>query len=145
MNKRSLLSILICLLPLLACSQSVTGFWKTIDDRTGKAKALVEVYTKENKLYGKVRKILEEGKADARCEKCDGNRKDKPIVGMTIITGLDKSGTHEWRGKYLFDPEQGMTFRAKIWWDPENPQQLKVRGYLAFLYRTQTWVRAENQ
>ena len=71
MNKRSLLSILICLLPLLACSQSVTGFWKTIDDRTGKAKALVEVYTKENKLYGKVRKILEEGKADARCEKCD--------------------------------------------------------------------------
>ena len=144
MNK-AVLVLIVVLMPLFANGQKVTGFWKTVDDRTGKNKALVEVYTKGDKLYGKVRKILEDGKANALCEKCDGNRKDKPIEGMTIIGGLEKTGAYEWRGKDLFDPEQGQTFRCKIWWDPDNPEELKVRGYLAFLYRTQTWVRAENQ
>lgn len=124
-------------------AQDVTGTWKTIDDRNGKAKAVIRIYEEEGRLFGHVKKILEEGKEDARCTACDGSRKDKPIVGMRIIDSLKKTGKHTWEGgkQALFDPEQGRHFRVKIWMNPDNPDELKVRGYLMFLFRTQTWQR----
>ena len=141
-NKILLLSILSC--TAWASSQSVFGKWKTIDDRTGNPKAIISIYEKDGLMYGDVVEIVEEGKEKALCVKCDGEKKNKPIVGMTIIEGLKENDDGEWKGKTLFDPEQAMTFRCKIWLNPENYDELKVRGYLAFLYRTQTWVRVEG-
>lgn len=126
------------------CGQSVFGKWKTIDDRTGNPKGIIEIYEKDGMMYGKILKILEKGKEDAVCIKCEGDLKNKPVVGMTIIKGGEKNDDDEWKGKFLFDPEQAMTFRFKIWLDPDDPNELKVRGYLAFLYRTQTWLRYEG-
>jgi uncharacterized protein (DUF2147 family) len=125
-------------------AQGVFGKWKTIDDRTGKPKAVVHVYKKDGLMYGKIDEILEEGKENALCDKCEGKKKDQPVLGMKIIEGLEKNNDDEWKGKTLFDPEQAMTFRCKIWLNPENSDELKVRGYLVFLYRTQTWLRVEE-
>jgi hypothetical protein len=41
-------------------NQTVVGKWKTIDDETGKAKSIVEIYEKSGKIYGKVIEIIEE-------------------------------------------------------------------------------------
>ncbi|MCW5517108.1 DUF2147 domain-containing protein [Muriicola sp. Z0-33] len=128
----------------ICTAQSIFGKWKTIDDRTGKPKAIINVYKKGELMYGKVESILEIGREEARCVKCEGDRKDQPIMGMTIIDGLQKNKNDEWKGKTLFDPEQAMTFRCKIWLNPSNSNELKVRGYLAFLFRTQTWLRVED-
>jgi len=125
-------------------SQSIFGKWKTIDDRTGKPKAIIDIYKKDGLMYGHVVQILEEGREKALCIKCDDERKDKPIVGMTIIDAAIEQDGGKWKGKTLFDPEQAMTFRCKIWLNPENSDELKVRGYLAFIYRTQTWLRVEG-
>ncbi|MBU2997437.1 DUF2147 domain-containing protein [Cellulophaga baltica] len=125
-------------------AQEVFDEWKTIDDRTGKPKGIIKIYKKNGELYGDVVSILEEGKENAKCEKCEGDLKDKPVIGMTIIKGAVDNGDGEWKGKYLFDPEQAMTFRCKIWLNPDNPDELKVRGYLAFIYRTQTWQRVKD-
>lgn len=122
-------------------AQSVFGKWKTIDDRTGKPKGIINIVNKGGQMYGYVEKILEEGREDAVCVKCEGDLKDEPIIGMEIIKAGEKNDDGEWKGKHLFDPEQAMTFRFKIWLNPENKDELKVRGYLAFLYRTQTWLR----
>jgi len=125
-------------------AQSVFGKWKTIDDRTGKPKAIVDIYEQDGLMYGKVIKIVEKGKENFICEKCEGDRKNKPVLGMTIIEGAEHRGDGVYKGDTLFDPQQAMTFRCKIWLNPDNPDELKVRGYLAFLYRTQTWLRAEG-
>ncbi|NNK76075.1 MAG: DUF2147 domain-containing protein [Maribacter sp.] len=125
-------------------SQSVFGKWKTIDDRTGKPKAIIDIYKKNGLMYGHVVQILEKGREKATCIKCDDERKDKPIVGMTIIAAAEEYDDGKWKGKTLFDPEQAMTFRCKIWLNPKNSNELKVRGYLAFIYRTQTWLRVEG-
>lgn len=143
-------SIFLIITWLLACSplvaQTVTGAWKTIDDRTGNPKAVVNIYEEEGRLYGNVKEILEDGREKELCTACDGSRKNKPIVGMRILDNLKRSGEHRWEGgkKSLFDPEQGRYFRVKIWVDPERPNELKVRGYLLFIYRTQTWVRVTD-
>jgi uncharacterized protein (DUF2147 family) len=140
----NILIIIILLSVSISSAQSVFGKWKTIDDRTGKPKGLIEIYKKDGMMYGKIIDILEEGKEEFICEKCDGDMQGKSVMGMNIIKKGKKNEDQEWKGKYLFDPEQAMTFRFKIWLNPENSDELKVRGYLAFIYRTQTWVRAEG-
>lgn len=145
MRRKSKISLLIAFLfSFYGFSQSVFGKWKTIDDRTGKPKGLIEIYEKDGLMYGKILEVLEEGRKDVLCVKCDGDMKDKPVIGMHIIKNGEKNEEGEWKGKYLFDPEQAMTFRFKIWLNPDNSNELMVRGYLAFIYRTQTWVRTEG-
>ena len=143
-----LLSRLLLLSMLLATSigtsQSVFGKWKTIDDRTGNPKAIIDIYEEDGKMYGKVVDIVEPGKENFICTKCDGDLKDKPVIGMQIIDAAEHQGDGVYKGDTLFDPQQAMTFRCKIWLNPDNSDELKVRGYLAFIYRTQTWVRVEG-
>ena len=47
------------LVSTLHFSQSVVGKWKTIDDETGKAISVVEIYEKGGKIYGKVHDIID--------------------------------------------------------------------------------------
>lgn len=145
MRRKIKVSLLIAMFfAVYGFSQNVFGKWKTIDDRTGKPKGIIKIYEKDGMMYGHVLEILEEGKEDAKCIKCDGELKDKPVLGMEIITAAKENKDGEWKGKRLFDPEQGMTFRCKIWLNPDNTNELKVRGYLAFIYRTQTWIRVDG-
>ena len=122
-------------------SQSVLGTWKTIDDKSGNAKSVLSVYMNGERLYAKVIRILERGKENATCKECKGILKDKPIVGMQIINGLTMRGDNEYAGGTILDPENGQSYRCRIWLNKNNPNELKVRGYLAFFYRTQTWIR----
>ncbi|MFC4219928.1 DUF2147 domain-containing protein [Flagellimonas marina] len=129
----------------VASGQTVVGKWKTVDDRSGIEKAIVQIYKENGLLQGKIVKILEEGKQDAICSKCDDEFKDKPILGLHIFKDLKKSDKDEYKGNEMLDPENGIKFRGKLWLDPDNEDQLKVRGYLVFLYRTQTWYRVKEE
>ncbi len=139
-----LLIIIILLFSNIGQSQSIFGKWETIDDRTGNPKGIINIYEKDGLMYGEISKIVEPGKENLLCVKCDGDLKNKSVVGITIIKAGKKNKDDEWKGKFLFDPEQAMTFRFKIWLNPDNSNELKVRGYLAFLYRTQTWIRVDG-
>jgi len=140
--RNSVFVVLLCFGIQQLASQSIVGKWRTIDDRNGITKAIVELYKeKDGLLSGRVLKIMEKGKEGALCIKCEGELKDKPVEGMQIIFSFKETEDGVYKGKRLFDPEQAMTFRGRIWLDPEDSDKLKVRGYLAFLYRTQTWLR----
>ncbi|MEP4949326.1 MAG: DUF2147 domain-containing protein, partial [Flavobacteriaceae bacterium] len=108
-------------------------------------KAIVEVYEENGLLQAKVLKVVEKGKENALCVKCKGELKDKPVNGMKIMNDFKRNSDGEYKGNRLFDPEQAMTFKGKVWLDPTNENRLKVRGYLAFLYRTQTWHRVVEE
>ena len=123
--------------------QTVFGQWKTIDDKSGIEKAIVEIYEEDGLVYGKIVKILEKGRENERCTKCKGDDKGKPMVGIKVIKGLKFDGDDEYKGGRLFDPEYGVEVRGKIWLLPDDADKLMVRGYLAFLYRTQTWLRVK--
>ena len=116
---------------------TVMGTWQTIDDETGKPKSVVEIYELEGKLYGKIASLFPKPGLDPDpiCTKCTDDRKDKKIIGMVIISELEKDGD-EWAGGTILDPSNGKTYRCKIWLEED---QLKVRGYVGFFFRTQTW------
>jgi uncharacterized protein (DUF2147 family) len=124
-------------------SQSVIGKWKTIDDETGEAKSVVEIYEKSGKIYGKVVEILRTNHKNDVCAKCEGSEKNKPILGMVIINGLKKDGD-EYNGGSILDPTTGKKYKCYI--TLESADKLKLRGYIgvAIMGRTQYWTRAKN-
>ncbi len=124
-----------------ANSQTVVGTWKTIDDSTGEVKSHVQVYQKGDKYYGKVLKVLaKDAPEKPLCVACEGTLKDAPIEGLVIMRDLEKNGRMYKNGTIL-DPENGKEYDCKIWLNEDNPDLLMVRGYILFLYRTQTWER----
>ena len=125
----------------LSAQSDIVGKWKTIDDETGKPKSIVEIYEKDGKAYGKIVKLFRgpNEEQDPVCTECDGDRKNKKIIGMEIIRGMEKDGD-EWEDGTILDPKNGKIYDCEIW---REGDELKVRGYIAFLFRTQTWLKAD--
>lgn len=121
---------------------SVFGKWKTVDDKTGKVRSIVEIEKRDGKAYGTILELFREPNEpqDPICVECTDHRKDQRVIGMEIITGMEKDGD-EWENGEILDPENGKVYSSKIW---VEDGKLKVRGYVAFLYRTQTWLPVED-
>ena len=134
-------------LPAFAQSGSPAGIWKTIDDSTKKEKSLVRIVEANGIYSGRVEKLLDpETPRDAVCKDCGDDRKDKPILGMTIIRNMKQSADDKavFEGGDILDPNNGKVYSAKLKL-VDNGTKLDVRGYigLPMLGRTQTWIRAE--
>ena len=124
-----------------AQNHGITGKWKTIDDATGKPLSVVEIFESRGKVYGKVVEIYNP-KNQRKCENCSGDDRNKPILGLTVIKGLTKSGD-EYNGKIL-DPKHGKIYRCIV--SLQGRDKLKVRGYIgvAIIGRTQIWERVKG-
>jgi uncharacterized protein (DUF2147 family) len=118
------------------------GKWKTVDEKSGKVKSEVQIYEQGGKLYGKITALTDpldkQGKPRI-CTECKGADKDKPIVGLVILKDLSPS-KDRYKGGTILDPEDGKVYKAEIW---VEDGKLKVRGFLAFFHKTQTWIRGK--
>ena len=138
---KQLIILLFCFFATtLIYSQSVIGKWKTIDDETGDAKSIVEVYSKSGKIYAKVIEILDLEHKNSVCIKCSGEDKNKSILGLIVIKGLTKDGS-EYNSGEILDPKNGKLYKCAL--SLESKDKLKIRGYIGFslLGRTQYWYR----
>jgi len=120
------------------------GYWKTIDDGSGEAKSIVYIWKEKDVYYGKVHEILNDERKDVLCDKCEGERKGKPVLGMTIMWDL-KENDGEYDGGQILDPDNGKTYKCKMKVNEEGTE-LTVRGYIGFslIGRSQVWHRVEN-
>ncbi|MEW6098216.1 MAG: DUF2147 domain-containing protein [Pseudomonadota bacterium] len=147
MNKQSIALALVAFAAAAGAQETPVGLWKTIDDGTRKEKSLVRISESSGVLTGKVEKILDpEAKPDAVCEKCSDDRKNQPIVGLTIIRNVKKNGDDAalWDGGDILDPNNGKVYRVRM--KPvDGGRRLEVRGYIGapLLGRTQVWQRVE--
>ena len=143
----SLIAATLFTLPAAAWAQATSpvGAWKTIDDKTGKPKALVRITEEGGVLTGKIEKLYRAPSEEQNptCSKCSDTRKDQPIVGMTILSGLKKDG-NDYSGGEILDPAAGKTYKSKATLI-DNGSKLEVRGYIGapMFGRTQTWQREQ--
>lgn len=140
MNKIVVVLTLVCSINFIS-SQSIFGKWRTVDQQTGEEKSIVEIFERNGKVFGKIVEILNPEQRDALCEKCKGEEKNRPVLGLELIKNMEKDGKY-YRGGTIFHPEHGKTFRCRLKLT-DDPDVLQVRGYVAFLYATQYWLRED--
>lgn len=145
----ALAAAVIVLVPLAradAAELTPVGLWKTIDDKTGTERSIVRIWEEGGKLQGKIVKAFPRPGEDPnrKCDKCPGDKKDQPIIGLTFLWDLSHDGD-EWSGGKIMDPDNGKIYKAYIAVQ-DNGAKLKVRGFIGFalIGRTQIWHRVDE-
>ncbi len=132
----------------IKAADSPAGTWKTIADEgpdKGKAKSHLAIIDNGGVFSAKVTKLLLKPQ-DTLCDKCQGALKNKPVVGMFIVSGMKKTGKKdsdfgdEYAGGKIMDPDNGKYYNCKFWLKGGT---LVVRGYLGPFYRTQRWYKVK--
>ena len=129
---------------LAYADSSPVGLWKTIDDATGKPRSLIRISDKNGELIATVEKgLLPSDSPNDVCDQCTDARKNKPLIGMTIMDGMKPKGD-AFEGGHILDPDNGKVYKCKIKLDSTG-KQLEVRGFIGFslLGRSQIWMREE--
>jgi uncharacterized protein (DUF2147 family) len=146
---RGLLILGICLLlgAEVQAQTSPVGQWRTIDDRTGEPRSVVEIVREaDGSFSGYIRELYDASRRQAVCEVCpDDWGKNQPLIGLQILRDLHPRG-NDYRGGQILDPEEGKVYGVRLQ-TTDNGQRLEVRGFLrvplmgSALGRTQTWER----
>ena len=129
-----------------SATKSPEGFWKTIDDVTGKPKSIIKIWkNKDSHLTGRVVRIFPKHGEDQNklCKACKGKKYNQPIVGMIILTGLTHN-SKQWTNGKILDPENGKQYKCSARLS-ENGKQLNVRGFIgmSLFGRSQVWERID--
>lgn len=130
-----------------ASNDPLVGKWKTIDDRTGYS--LSDVIIQKDKTHHYSATIIDVraipgANQNTLCEKCSGSNKNKPLIGMTTLSGLtlhpDKN--NEFIDGTFLDPVTGQQYpaRARL---SNHGKHLIIRGTLngSAVGRNITWVK----
>lgn len=122
-----LITILLLISTVTTSAQSIFGKWESRDEITNNVDSIIEVYQKEGKAYARIIEITDKTKKEALCTLCKDEKKNKPVLGMEILTGLEKDGD-EWSGGSILDPRNGKKYKCYI--KLVNKNRLKLRGYI---------------
>jgi uncharacterized protein (DUF2147 family) len=125
-------------------ADEIIGFWKSINDETGKAQCIVGIYEYDGKFYGRIIGTFDDDQKlnetiYAPKERAPGVIGNPFYCGLDIIWDLVDNGI-SYKGKIL-DPQKGNVYNSEVWLEKGK---LIVRGKLLFLGRNQQWVPAAN-
>ncbi len=122
------------------------GYWKTIDDKTGKPRSIVKIFEANGELHGRIEKLLDvpSGAKAPSCDKCPGDKKGKPVLGLEFLWGFKRDGAN-WGEGAVLDPEEGKVYKANLEL-LDGGKRLKLFGFVRVLVkigRSQTWTRVD--
>jgi uncharacterized protein (DUF2147 family) len=132
-------------------ADQITGYWRTIDDATGFAKAIVQIQKSSNGSYlGSVVETIERPNYTAAefCVDCPAPFTNRKLTEMPVVWNLkpDPKKEFHYTDGYLIDPLSGKIYALESRLSPDN-RRLRMRGRVigaGFLNRTQTWIREAN-
>ena len=124
----------------------ITGLWRSVDDKTGFSKGIVEI-KKENGIYsGTIVQVIPRPgyTAKTHCYKCPAPYTDQPIVGLQVLKNMktDPKKIREYEGGTILDPVSGKLYKSRIKLN-EKGNRLTMRGFVGVevLGRSQHWIR----
>jgi uncharacterized protein (DUF2147 family) len=123
---------------------TAVGLWEQVDDVSGQPESWFRIVEKNGVYEGILVKGFPkpgEDPAEWRCDKCEGPEKGAPVVGLTLIKNMNRTGLNYENGT-IMDPRDGAVYRALMELSPDG-KKLTVRGYLgiALFGRSQVWNR----
>jgi uncharacterized protein (DUF2147 family) len=130
-----------------APADTPVGYWKTIDDHTGQPRSIVRIFEVNGELRGRLERILDlpKGAKPPTCDKCPGDKKGKPVLGLEFLWGFKRDGAG-WSDGSVLDPEEGRIYNANLE-VLDGGKRLKLFGYVRIVFklgRSQTWTRVAS-
>jgi len=118
---------------------SIIGEWYTAEK-----KAKIEFYECHDKVCGKIVWMQnpkdDNGRLKTDSKNPDRNKRDKSILGLNIVSGLEKTEQNKWKGGEIYNLKNGKTYSCKVTIEGDT---LKLKGFLGFSVfgRTEIWIR----
>jgi uncharacterized protein (DUF2147 family) len=126
-----------------AAEPTAVGLWEQVDENSGKAESWFKITERNGAYEGAIVKIFFKPGEDENwiCSKCEGTERNTPVLGLTLIKGMQRNGSSYENGT-IMDPRDGSVYRALMKLSPDG-QRLEVRGYLgiSLFGRSQVWKR----
>jgi uncharacterized protein (DUF2147 family) len=130
-------------LPLHAAEPSAVGLWEQVDEKSGQAESWFRISERNGVYEGAIVKIFFKPGEDPNwvCDRCEGAERGAPVLGLTLIKGMRRSGL-KYEDGTIMDPRDGSVYRALMQLSPDG-RKLEVRGYLgiSLFGRSQVWNR----
>ncbi len=127
---------------------SIIGSWETVDHTTHHISSIIKIWEHHGKYSGKVVKTFPQNasKVISVCHACKGKFHNKPILGMTLLSGLVLQSPGKYKQGRILDPRSGKVYHCQATLTAGG-QQLKLRGYLGIplLGQTETWFRIKSE
>jgi hypothetical protein len=127
--------------PFLSVAQStVEGVWIN-----GDGDGWIELTIADGELRGRIigspDDPLNEKPSRLDLENPDEALQNRPVRGLTILTGFRADGDGRWTGGRVYDPNSGHTYRGTI--SMLDSDTLKLRGFIgiSLFGRTEIWKR----
>ncbi|MCD6038864.1 MAG: hypothetical protein K0S27_264 [Gammaproteobacteria bacterium] len=126
-------------------SDTPEGYWKVVDNITGQPKSIIKIWqTRHHELKGKVIKVFTQEAGSQRCTACQGKLYNQPLLGLTILSGLQLTYPHQWGQGKLLNPENGKIYSCTLR-TTDHGNKLTVRNYMGLPYfgRAEIWERVD--